>query len=140
MQGGATHKYRAMVDINLRRVMFINFRESEATHWNRFATEERKLARDFRKGDAVCFVSLQRDQHYFVYGTRDIDNGHGEQCQVLVSHKGRIQGGRGSWNGKMLANYAEQLGLRLLGRKKYEDALAEIEAEKTKGSHPRREP
>jgi hypothetical protein len=120
-------------EINVRRVMFVSFRESEATHWDRFVEDEPELAADFRRGaDAVCFVSILRDQHYFCFGPREVDNGLGGTCTVLVSQKARVHGGRGSWTGKMLANYAEELGFKLIGRKRYEEAYAEAEEEKRK--------
>jgi hypothetical protein len=119
-----------MTEVNARRVMFVSFRESEATHWERFLKDEPALAKSFSSHDAVCFVNLARDMNYFVYGDMEIDNGAGGKVKILVSHKGRVHGGKGSWTGKMLANYAAALGLKLVGRKRYEEAYEEAEEEK----------
>ncbi len=69
--------------------------------------------------DIVIFVSLTRNIMYFVHGHRVV-RGSDSITKVLWSEKLRLDTGD-TWNPLMLVNYAERVGLKLVGLKRFEE-------------------
>lgn len=72
------------------------------------------------KGYVVLLLSKSKDQMCFVHGFETFtDKNKSAVRRVLWSEKLRLD--RGTWNPLMLVNYAERVGLGLVGLKRFED-------------------
>lgn len=103
-------------DLFLRAVVEGDFRKNEATLYNEYL---KKNPAPF--GDSVIlFISLSRNQMVFVHGFEALadKSKHGIR-RVLWSERLRLD--RGTWNPLMLVNYAERVGLHLVGLKRFEN-------------------
>jgi hypothetical protein len=115
MRGGQTS-----INLGAARLRFVgsaDFRKNEVTMY-REAEQEGALPAGLKAGDVVAFVSTSRDQIVFVSPPyQHLENGR--EVRLYASRRLRISSGR--WNPLMLQNYADEVGLQLLGLKRFEE-------------------
>jgi hypothetical protein len=109
--------------MRLKFVQKVSFRSSEQSNWLAFTRSHRDVAATLREGDAICFLSQGEDQIVFVHGFDAWEDEAGKTVQVLATSRLRIST---KWDPLMLANYAEKVGLRLDGLKRFEDYFKEL--------------
>jgi len=111
-----------MEKIRLRAIKFdVDFRKSEHTNYKIFK-KSKKYPGDLKSGEAFLFVSKSGNQLIWIIyvGVTGIDIGTPKE--IVDSRRWRIIGGQ--WNPLMLANYAEDVGVTLVGIKKFEELYA----------------
>jgi hypothetical protein len=97
----------------LRSVEIADFRHNEVS--NLVLSMEKGLT--LRHADhVVLFVSRKGDQLVFVHGPGFVSSPRGVR-RVFHSEKLRLESGR--WNPMMLADYARQVGISLVGAREY---------------------
>lgn len=113
----------------------VSFRKTEATNYEELPDDVKALLKT--PHDVVCFVSMSRDQVVFVskpgelkttseWRKRSKARKNIKGLTVIYSRRLRLP--RGAWNPLMLANYAQQLGLKLIGIKKFEEHYKQLAA------------
>lgn len=110
--------------LQLRYIARADFRKSEATN---YATVPPLARRS--DDDCVLFISAKGDQLMFVFPSLKFDTAIGEHT-VLHSERLRIMSGGKKWNPLMLQNYADAVGITLIGIKSFEEHYRRIAAEK----------
>ena len=116
--------------LRLKLIVEADFRKTEATNW-----QEKAAAGELpplKAGEVVCFVSGNRSQVVFVQAPTDFHTAGGLDAKVYASRRLRLD--RGAWNPLMLADYAEQVGLRLDGLKKFKEHYEEQQERKRTGT------
>lgn len=100
-----------------------DFRKSEWTLYNEYVNS-RAYAGSLKKGEAYLFLSKSKNQLLWFFrdpttiaGFNDIDQ------NIVDSRKWRVTSG--IWHPFMLANYAEEAGIDLVGIKRFEEILDE---------------
>lgn len=88
-----------------------DFRKSELTNYEALR-KSKHFPTDPRRGEAYLMVSKNGKQLCWILRYSDVP-------KHIDSLKFRIT--RSTWNPQMLANYAEQVGLELVGIRKFED-------------------
>lgn len=139
----ASGNYRLM---RLRHVATVDFRKSEATHYEDICERYPQL-RKLGGNDVVLLRSSGGAQAVFVHGFDAIgETREGVKRVCLHSERARIvQGIGGGWSAKMIADYAEQLGIQLEGmqtlkeeesqrQREHEQVLQEIMGPRAKAS------
>jgi hypothetical protein len=106
-----------MVKVKLVEIVEANFCKSEATNFNALPKTRRN---NLGRGEAICFVSKSGNQLCFVHRQSTVGKTvRGLDKQVVYSTRLRLS--RGTWDPTMLANYAGEVGLELVGLKRFED-------------------
>ncbi len=102
--------------VKLVEIKEANFRQSEATNFAKLPKSRRE---SLKNGEAICFVSRMGNQLVFVHKGGEFGKTvQGKERRVVYSTRLRLT--RGTWNPIMLADYADEVGLELLGLKKFE--------------------
>lgn len=101
--------------MRLRYIEAVDFRKSE---YHNFMDIQKRAKLDLSKDDCILLISHGGNQLIFVYGFANLQNGYSGR-QVLRSERYRLL--RGTWEPMMLADYAEQVGIKLEGIKKFEE-------------------
>lgn len=96
--------------MRLAYIAEVDFRSSELHNFTRI-----KDAPKLGPNDVVLLISLSRTQLCFVHGFTDLD----ENRRVLRSERLRLTSG--TWNPLMLVDYAERVGLKLEGLKRFNE-------------------
>ncbi len=112
--------------VNLRFCKVVDFRKSEKTSFYELPKVEREAMRS--SNEAICFISGRGDQVVFVYQPASVSPLDGTPIDVLPSSRLRL--GRNRWNRYMLQNYANEVGLELVGLPRFEKILEEAAAER----------
>lgn len=111
-----------LVRIRLREVFETSFSRSEKTNYHLWQKETGRTLRN--RGDALCMVSRTGNQLVFIWKPTQFEvEGIGDQVHrhdVYLSVRARLDG-RKWWDGRMLKNYAREVGLELVGLKAYEE-------------------
>ena len=112
-----------MTRLRLRAIIGVSFQKSEATNFEEIRSGNKfgPLLRRLTDGDVICMVSKRLDQLVFVHGYEDLKNG--SSWKLLSSRRIRVIRARGlsrQFEPKMLANYAKQAGIELVGIKLFE--------------------
>jgi hypothetical protein len=110
-----------MVDLRLKGVVQCSFVRSEATNL-RLYRQGKHFPGELESGEAYLFVAKGNDQVLFLFADSHVDFS-GVSRRVIDSRKLRLGGG--SWNPYMLQNYANSVGLNLVGIKRFEQVLAD---------------
>ena len=105
--------------MRLKRVEVTDFRVNERTMLE--AVMAKPDAPQLGADDCVCFISRLGTQLVFVGRPEQIELGTRKRT-IISSRRLRLDGGQ--WNPLMLSNYAEAVGLKLDGLKKFEDHFA----------------
>jgi len=118
------------VKIRLKAIKFgADFRCSELTNYDKFRKSSRYPG-DLVSGEAFLFISKSGNQMIWVLhvGNMKFLKHNGAVIKRIIdSRKWRIQGGS-AWNPMMLADYAEEVGLELVGIKKFAQLYEERRA------------
>lgn len=107
-----------MQTVTLKKIEVADFRKSEATLYDDFAWRNRRLG-GLKKNEVILFISLTGNQCIWIINVTHNPSGR----RIVDSRRWRVEGG--VWNPLMIANYAEQVGLRLKGIKKFEEYFTE---------------
>lgn len=106
-------------EFTLHAVVEGDFRKNEATLYKEWL----KGSKNVEPTDAdsvVLFLSRTQNQMVFVHGYDTLSTPYPKPKRtVLWSERLRLD--RGTWNPLMLVNYAELVGLHLVGLKRFED-------------------
>ena len=116
----------AQTQIRLRAIRFdVDFRCSEWTNYETFR-RSKKFPGELRPHEAFLFVSKKGDQLVWIMnvGEYEFENGRLLTRNIIDSRRWRITSG-GTWNPMMLADYAEEVGIDLVGIKKFADLYIE---------------
>jgi len=114
----------AKTKLRLKAVMRVSFQRSEKTNLDIFKRAPHYPG-DLKSGEAFLFLSMTGDQLLFIYRNPiDFMGPAGKTWVVTDSRKLRLSGG--TWNPHMLQNYAHELGLDLVGIKRFEQIHDEM--------------
>ena len=109
-----------MQRVKLKAIKFgVDFRKNELTNYREFQ-KSKKFPGTLGKDEVFLFVSKSGNQLVFIIHTGEIETGTGLIRNMIDSRKWRIDGSS-SWNPKMLQNYANELGMDLIGFRRLED-------------------
>lgn len=100
--------------MRLMLIASVNFQKSEYTNLLHALKRLKKVK--LKDDDVVCFISQSAKQIVFVWRPNSVMNG--KQREVIRSQRLRLPNG-GTWTPTMLAEYAEQIGLKLNGIKRF---------------------
>lgn len=116
-----------MIKVRLKEIYHASFSRSEMTNYREWKEES---GRDLGNGEALCIVSLTGNQMVFVWKPIPFQsitpNGSSKvhQSEVFLSVRIRMDIA-GWWEPRMLRDYANQVGLELIGLKRYEEFFNE---------------
>ena len=117
--------------LRLKAVIQCSFCRSEATNLDLFR-QEAHYPGDLKKGEAFLFLAKSGNQVVFIFRDPVLEfEGEKKARRVIDSRRLRLDGG--SWSPYMLQNYANHVGLNLIGIKRFEqvhDELARARARK----------
>ncbi len=113
-----------LISITLAEINEAHFGRSEATM---FDSLPKKTRDGIQENTAVCFISRTGNQLCFVWRNKVVYRPDGSTVvPALMSAKLRLR--TGTWSPDMLANYASEVGLNLVGIKRFEQHYKEIQA------------
>lgn len=118
-----------MVRLRLKGVVQCSFVRSEATNLALYR-QMGHFPGDLRAGEAFLFVSKTNDQVLFLFADHQVDF-DGVPRKVIDSRRLRL--GTGTWNPHMLQNYANMVGIQLVGIKRFEQIHKEWKEKKRTG-------
>lgn len=104
--------------MRLKYIDTCSFSKSEATNFRELSKKNKW--RTLGPDECVLLVSMTGDQVVFVYQTRDVHWFESRASEVVHSRRLRLDG-RQKWNGTMLVNYAEMVGIKIDGLKRFEE-------------------
>jgi hypothetical protein len=111
--------------MRLRFIEQVDFRKSEQTNYQEWAKRNRVMNKRLDADDALCFINHGENQLVFVHGFEELESNYPKRkIHVLASRRLRISGGK--WNPLRLTNYAEMVGLKLVGLKDFADFYKEL--------------
>lgn len=115
----------------LRAIIPVSFVKSEETNFDEIynSREYHKLVKSMDPEDVICMASLGGNQLVFVHGYVKVETPGESPWMVLFSQRIRIKRGKGLsdvFEPKMLANYARQAGIELVGLKLFEEYYKEL--------------
>ena len=117
--------------LRLKGVIACSFSRSEATNLNLYRTTP-SFPGDLKKGEAFLFISKTGNQIIFVFHAVELEEENGKMREVIDSRRLRLPHGA-TWHPYMLQNYAESVGLHLVGIKRFEEIYKErLEAKRKK--------
>ena len=108
-----------MIQVRLKEIYETSFARSEMTNYRLWRKE---TTRSLAAGEALCIVSKTGNQMVFVWKPKLITYG-GSNAEAFLSVRIRLDSTKW-WDGRMLRNYANQVGLELVGLKRYEQYYA----------------
>lgn len=115
-----------MERLRLRKIIQVSFVKSEETNFDEVmrSKEHRALIKSLKGNDCVCFWSQAKNQMVFVKGYTKMETKGKKPWFVLYSQRVRVKRGPGLSNEiepKMLANYAREAGIELIGLKLFQE-------------------
>lgn len=124
--------------LRLKGVIMCSFQRSEVTNLDLYR-QEPHYPGDLKKGEAFLLVSKMGNQVVFIFRDPVFSFGVGFAARrVTDSRRLRLDGG--TWSPYMLQNYANEVGLHLVGLKRFEtihDEMLARKREKSSRSHAR---
>lgn len=115
--------------MRLRVIQVADFRRSEKTNFDRFWRKRRRLnVLSLGPDDVVCFISQSHDQVVFVWKPAPVDLGkhRGKAREGLVVRSQRLRLTPYVWEPLMLQNYANKMGIKLDGIKRFEEIMKKV--------------
>lgn len=108
--------------VKLKAIIMCSFQRSEKTNLALFR-EDRHYPGDLQEGEAFLLVSKMGNQVIFIFrGPSTIEiTGAPRTWKVLDSRRLRLEGG--TWSPYMLQNYANSVGINLVGLKRLEQIM-----------------
>jgi len=116
-----------LTQIRLKGVVQCSFIRSEVTNLALYE-QEGHFPGELGEGEAFLFISKQGNQVIFVFRDPLNFDVSGKIRNVTDSRRLRLESG--TWSPYMLQNYAEAVGLHLVGIKRFEQVHAEMRAAK----------
>jgi hypothetical protein len=117
-----------LTKLRLKAVIQCSFQRSEATNLFQFRKQSHYPG-DLNAGEAFLFLSKQGNQLIFVFRSPvSFDAPSGKSWEVIDSRRLRLTGG--TWSPYMLQNYANEVGLHLVGIKRFEQVHDEMQRAK----------
>jgi len=120
--------------LRLKGVVTCSFARSEATNLGLYRTTT-KFPGELNKGEAYLFISKGGNQVLFMFKTVvlevDVQHRRGDGTNtrgVIDSRRLRLDGG--TWHPYMLQNYANEVGIDLIGFKRFEQVHSRMMATK----------
>lgn len=110
--------------MRLMHIETVDFRLSEATNYILLLDRYPNLSK-LGANDVVLLRSRSGDQLVFLHGFQYVSDGVKSPRIMLRSEKLRLMD-KETWNPLMLSDYAEQVGIRLDGIRKFEAHLKEM--------------
>lgn len=95
-----------------------DFRKNEATLYEEFKAS-RSYPGKLRANECFLFLSKSRNQLLWFFSDVRMTDGWTKQIAVYDSRRWRIKSG--TWHPFMLANYAADVGIELVGIKRFEE-------------------
>jgi|SaaInlStandDraft_3_1057020.scaffolds.fasta_scaffold43960_2 hypothetical protein len=126
---GPNLKNLNLTNLRLKGIIMCSFARSEATNLNLFR-QMGHYPGDLKKGEAFLFISKMGNQVIFIF--RSPIQFEGTQRDIEVVDSRRLRLSSSSWNPHMLQNYANEIGLHLVGIKTFEQIHDEWVANKRK--------
>ena len=114
--------------LRLKGIVVCSFQRSEATNLDLYK-KEGHFPGDLKKGEAYLVISKGLNQIIFVFPPVVLDEQ--DDRSALDSRRLRLDGG--TWHPYMLQNYAESLGIHLVGIKSFEKILEDQRDKKRNG-------
>lgn len=115
-----------MKRVRVKRIFTANFSKSARTLYDEIRADRKLWRGALQQDEAYLFISQTGNQLMFILGDHEIESRPGTRYatkrRILDARLWRIEGG--SFEPKMLENYANNVGLTL-GRKTFEDYWAE---------------
>jgi len=111
--------------MRLRAVLTADFRKNELTNYVE-ACERFPQLKELGPHDVVALHSQSGGQVVFVYAPMEVEPANGRTRKVLRSERVRLTEGHGQWSELMIADYAERVGIRLEGIKKFAEHMIEL--------------
>lgn len=109
--------------MRLRLIRQVTFGKSEDTNYEAIKSGLRGIKLD--RYDVVLLVSKTENQVMFVYPPTEIELRPSKRREVLRSLRLRLRG-PGAWNPYMIANYAEEVGIKLEGIKLFQEHYEQL--------------
>ena len=109
-----------LLRLRLKGVVQCSFTRSEDTNLKLYR-QMTHYPGDLQPGEAFLFLARGGDQVVFVFADTSVDFG-GVKREVIDSRKLRLR--TGTWSPYMLQNYANMVGLELVGIKRFEQIHA----------------
>jgi hypothetical protein len=123
-----------LTKLRLKGVITCSFGRSEASNL-RLYRDSAKYPGDLRKGEAFLFISKGGNQVLFVFRPVELEvssrhrKGDGSKTrEVIDSRRLRLDGG--TWHPYMLQNYANEVGIHLVGFRRFEEVHKSLMAKK----------
>ena len=123
-----------LTKLRLKGVITCSFGRSEATNLALYQ-DSGKYPGDLKKGEAFLFISKGGNQILFVFNTIELKvdtqhrKGDGSTTRgVIDSRRLRLDGG--TWHPYMLQDYANEVGIHLVGFRRFEDVHRSLMAKK----------
>ena len=114
---------KTLTKLHLKAVAMCSFIRSEATNLALFR-QESHFPGELGEGEAFMFISKMGNQVIFIFRDPVNFEANGKVRNVTDSRRLRLDGG--IWSPYMLQNYAEAVGLHLVGIKRFEQVHAEF--------------
>jgi hypothetical protein len=102
----------------------VDFRSSEISNYD-FLVKKKHFPGPPAKRDVYLMVSKSGNQLIWVLNVGSVGK-NGDQRDIVDTRRWRLR--RGSWNPHLLENYANAVGLSLVGFKRFEEIYAESRA------------
>lgn len=117
-----------MTTLRLRHIATVGFGASEQTNYDTLVREVAAVRNlKLSSTDVVLLLSVQQNQLVFVHGFVKLWDGR-QNVDCLRSARLRLRAGQ-RWNPLMLVNYAQQLGINLVGLKTFEQHFNKLRKE-----------
>jgi hypothetical protein len=120
------------IRLRLKGVVQCSFQCSEATNL-RLYRQTGYFPGELERGEAFLFVARGCNQVLFLFADQQVDF-DGVPRQVIDSRRLRL--GTGVWDPHMLQNYANAVGLDLIGIKRFEQIHEAWKERRRLGAHP----
>ncbi len=118
-----------MQRVRLKGVQFdTDFRKNELTNYDAYAKAKRLKKNPLKANEVLLFISRSGNQLVWVLNVGEIETknknrrGHFGR-RMIDTRRWRIEGG--CWNPAMLQNYANEVGLELVGFRRFEAKYAD---------------
>ncbi len=111
-----------MQKVKLKAIEFdVDFRKNEVTNYNAFA-KSKKFPGELKPNEAFLFISKSGNQLMWVLNVIEFDNERGRTIEIFDTRRWRIL--RSTWDPYMLQNYANEVGIHLVGFRRFEEVYS----------------
>jgi hypothetical protein len=119
---------RKLTQLHLKAVIRCSFQRSEVTNLDLFR-QEGHFPGELLNGEAFLLLAKGGNQLIFIFRSPvNYESPTGASWEVIDSRKLRLTGG--TWSPYMLQDYANEVGLNLVGIKRFEQVHDEMQAAK----------